>query len=49
MLGVKTLHIIGIPYEVQLNMTVCPGHVLIEGGTRVTAAIIIIIIYKYEH
>ena len=24
--------------HVQLNMTVCPGHVVIEGGTRVTAS-----------
>ena len=38
MLGVKTLHLIGTPLAVQLNMTVCPGHVVIEGGTRVTAS-----------
>ena len=38
MLEEKTLHLIGMPYAVQLNMTVCPGQVVIEGGTRVTAS-----------
>ena len=42
MLEVKTLYLIGIPFAVQLNMTACPGHVVIEGGTRVTASMRII-------
>ena len=38
MLGVKTLHLKGIPLEVQLKMMVCPGYVVMEGGTRVNAS-----------